>query len=241
MTSPGEIATFARTIRALFEKFGNNEQQLRQQYTRAEESPEVHSNYLLEQATRRHLIDELLHALDWNPSDPSQISEEARSTTDDGRRCYFDYLGLHAQTAAPALVFEAKGFDVSLPRNKNNRELGSKDMSKLVANAVNAIKRRDMNIPVVSEWSEFLQSICTYVRSLDKFGQATLQRAVISSGRWMIVFKRPTITLREDELAVAEDICCFTSLKEILSRNSEIYQLLHRGNVVDALPFVLRV
>ncbi|MDE0698979.1 MAG: hypothetical protein OXH76_24425 [Boseongicola sp.] len=240
MTSSGEVATFARTIRASFEKFRHNEQLLRQQYARTDESPEVQPKYLLEQATRRHLIDELLNALDWSPKDPSQISEEARSKTDDGKRCYFDYLGLHSQTAAPALVFEAKGFDVSLPRSKDNQKLGRGDMSILVATAVNAIKRGEKSIPVDSEWAEFLQSICTYVRSLDDLGQATLQRAVISSGRWMIVFKRPTTAFCDNEPVAAEDIHCFTSLSEILSRHSEVYQLLHRGNVVDTLPFVLK-
>ena len=107
--------------------------------------------------------------------------------------------------------------------------------------AVNAIKRGDLNIPVVSEWAEFLQSICTYGRSLDDLGQATLQRAVISSGRWMIVFKRPTITFRDNDLAVAEDIHCFTGVGEILSRHLEVYQLLYRGNIVDTLPLVLKV
>ena len=133
MTSHDDTAKFARKIRASFNKFKQNEHHLRWQYARVQDSPDVHPKYLLEQATRRHLIDELLHALDWNPNNPSEITEEARSTTDIGGRCYFDYLGLHSRTAAPALIFEAKGFDVSLPRDENNQELGSNDMSNLVA------------------------------------------------------------------------------------------------------------
>lgn len=196
---------------------------------------------LLERATRRFLIDAFLGALDWDVADAGQIVEEARARTASDERLYFDYLGLNPQTRAPVLLVEAKGLDVVLPRKPYGPELNSRDMSALIAEAVDAIKRGDKSIPVISEWAEFLRDMHSYITSLDELGRATLKRAIISAGGWLIVIREPLAVFDSDSAANIEHISCYTSVEEILVRHEEIYKLLHRSWLIDTLPLTLKV
>lgn len=235
-----ETAAFAQKLRQSYDEFQRTELLIREQYARnpAEVSP---TSGLLERATRRFLIDDFLRALEWSPDDPSSVTEEARARTRLKERLYFDYLGLQPQTRAPVLLFEAKGFDVVLPRKRRGPEMHAREMSALIAAAIDAIKRGDTGLPVISEWAEFLRDMHTYVSSLDELGRATLQRAAISGGGWIIVFREPLAVFLSDRPANVDHIHCFVSINDILRRHEELYDLLHRTRLVDTLPLTLKV
>ena len=156
MTLLSDTAAFAQKLRESFDEFQRNESLLREQYAREPKEKSFPTN-LLERPTRRFLIDNFLRALDWDPDDSACVTEEARARTSSEERLYFDYLGLNSQTRAPVLLFEAKGFDVALPRKPRGPELGARRMAALIAEAVDAIKRGDQRLPVISEWAEFLR------------------------------------------------------------------------------------
>ncbi len=240
MTLLSDTASFAQKLRESFDEFRRVELLVREQYARDPDAAPSTSD-LLERATRRFLIDGFLRALDWNPDDPSSVTEEARARTRSEDRLYFDYLGLQPQTRAPVLLFEAKGFDVALPRKARGPAVSAGEMSVLIADAVDAIKRGDRSLPVISAWAEFLRDMHTYIGSLDELGCGTLQRAVISAGGWIIVFREPLAVFRNDCPANVDHIHCFISTDDILLRHKELYELLHRTRLVDTLPLTLKV
>jgi hypothetical protein len=240
LTLLSDTASFAQKLRESFDEFRRTESLVREQYARDPDAASPTSD-LLERATRRLLIDNFLRALDWNPDDPSCVTEEARARTQSEERLYFDYLGLQPQTRAPVLLFEAKGFDVALPRKPRGPQVDAREMSALIAQAVDAIKRGDTSLPVISAWAEFLRDMHTYIGSLDELGRVTLQRAVISAGGWIIVFHEPLAVFRSDRPANLDHIHCFISIDDILLRHGELYKLLHRTRLVDTLPLTLKV
>jgi hypothetical protein len=240
LTRISETTEFRRQLRATVEAFGRHEALLRDQYAR-EIDGSGFPRELLERPTRRFLIDGLLRALGWNVDDPQQVVEEARARTATGDRLYFDYLGVSTQNRAPVLLFEAKGFDVPLPRRPRGPDLDARDMAELIANGVDALRQGDKTRPVISEWSEFLRDLYTYLSSLDELGRASLQRAVITAGGWLIVFCDPVATFLGGKPANGASIICFISIDDMWSRAESLYELLARGILIDALPFTLKV
>ena len=75
-------------LRRAFETFKTHETLIRQQYahdvTAGIEPEGADDDGLLERPTRRFLIDGILRGLDWNPDDPTQVAEEARSWDERG-------------------------------------------------------------------------------------------------------------------------------------------------------------
>lgn len=240
MTNLSDTASFARKLREIFDAFRQHETVIRDQYARDPATAPAPTP-LLERATRRFLIDDFLRALDWEVNDPSTVIEEARAKTATGERLYFDYLGLNPNTQVPVLLFEAKGFDIPLPRRPRGQPLSSQEMSSVISEAVNAIKRGDKSLPVISEWAEYLRDLHTYIGSLDKLGSATLQRAAISAGGWIIVFNEPIAVFRDAAQASIEHIRCFIDAEDIVGRHEELYALLHRKRLTDTLALTLKV
>lgn len=240
MTLLSETAAFSAALRAFAAQFRQHESLIRQQYTRARGTSRPPKN-VLERATRRFLIDNLLRALDWDPDVPTQVTEEARALGA-GKKdwLYFDYLGVNPTTQAPVLLFEAKGLDVPMPRQPRQPAPSPQDMSTLVADAIDAIKKGQQP-DVTAEWAEFLGDLHAYVRSLDSLGRSTLRRAAITAGQWLIVFRDPIATFGTEGLSNTEHIRCFTSIEDLLERHAEVYGLLHRRRLIDSLPQTLGV
>lgn len=235
-----ETAEFRRQLQSTINEFGRHEVLLRDQYARETGGSDFPRD-LLERPTRRFLIDGMLRALGWNVDDPEQVAEEARAKSPKGERLYFDYLGISTQSRAPVLLFEAKGFDVPLPRKPRGPALTSQDMAELIADSVNALRRGDSSIPVISEWAEFLRDLYSYLSSLDDLARTTLQRAAITAGGWLILFCDPIGTFLGDKPANDASIICFISFDEMFLRAGRIYELLARSVLIDTLPFTLKV
>ena len=132
MSEDAAIAAFLKALRSAFEFFQDEERNIRNQYAREVVRGEVPSgaddDELLERPTRRFLIDRMLRALDWNPDDPAQVVEEARSWNPKEERLYFDYLGIAPQSRAPVVLVEAKAYDAGAPRQPRGAQLDARAM-----------------------------------------------------------------------------------------------------------------
>ena len=133
----------------------------------------------------------MLRALDWNPDNPNQVVEEARSWDPEEERLYFDYLGVAPQTRAPVVLVEAKAYDVGAPRQPRGAQLDARAMAELISGAIADLKSGRRDHPILAEWAEWLSDLRTYVASLDALGRSTLRRVVSTAGRWVVVFEEP--------------------------------------------------
>jgi hypothetical protein len=245
LTDAADIAEFARRLRDSFEGFRRTETLIREQYARdvaaaATPTGEL-PNELLERPTRRFLIDDFLRALDWDPDDPAVVAEEARAATARGDRLYFDYLGVAPNTRSPVVLAEAKRYDTRMPRRPREAEPEPRAMAALIAEALDALKGGAAELPVTSDWGEWLRDLRDYIVSLGEFGQATLRRVVVTAGRWVIVFREPVAAFIASNSAAPENVHCFPTSDDILSRHTELFDLLHRPRLVDTLPLTLRI
>ncbi len=245
MSEASDIAAFGAALRTAFGVFKSTETLVRQQYARnvatGAEPKGADDHELLERPTRRFLVDGILRGLDWNPDNPTQVVEEARSWDKGGERLYFDYLGLTLRTGAPIILVEAKGYDVKPPRQSRGQALGARDMAELISSALAAIKRGDTSFPILAEWAEWLRDLHNYVASIGGPGQNTLRRVVITAGRWLIVFEEPTAAFIDPGIPSADHIHCFVSLEDIVNRHNAVFRLLHRQRLVDTLPLTMSV
>ena len=245
MSEDAAIATFLKALRGAFESFQDDERSIRSQYARdvaqGEAPPGADDDELLERPTRRFLIDRMLRALDWNPDDPAQVVEEARSWDPDGERLYFDYLGVAPQSRAPVVLVEAKAYDAGAPRQPRGAQLDARAMAEVISGAIADLKSGRRDHPILAEWAEWLSDLRTYVASLDPLGRSTLRRVVSTAGRWVVVFEEPVDVFTGDVAPNVGLIHCFVSLNDVLDRHAALFRLLHRPRLVDTLPLALAV
>lgn len=240
MTEASKIAEFGEKLSQAFQFFRSAEDEIRQQYVSdpAAKLSGLELDDLLERPTRRFLIDNILSGLDWNPDDPTQISEEARSRIND-ERLYFDYIGLNPQTNTPVLLVEAKGYDVATARRPRGQNLDARAMADLISNALGILKSNDTKRTIISEWAAWLNDLRNYVLSLGDLGQKTLKRVVITAGRWIIIFDDPFEAFIKSGAPSITGIHCFVSIEEIIERHKDIFRLLYRQRLVNTLSLTM--
>jgi hypothetical protein len=232
-------AEVGRSIAAAFDAFRKQEEVLRAEYRgRVDQGALAAADALLERATRRFLIDPVLRTLGWDPDDPRQIAEEARSLTSSNERLYFDYLGKAVVSQLPVLLVEAKRFDVDFVRRAGGPTLSKEEAAISIAEALGALKDgREGSL--LANWTEWLGDLCKYVRSLPPEARQTLRRVVLTAGRWMVVFTDPTPAFLDNGTPNPASIHCFTSLEEFEERPRDLYRLLDRERLVDTLPITM--
>ena len=240
MSLRADPKVFAARLRKIIDEFRRGEKLLREEYERGPGSSTVPVE-MTERVTRRFLVDEFLRALEWDPGDPAKAVEEARTRHSSGDWLFLDYLGVDPRSRKPVVIFEAKTFDVEPPRAPHAARLPSREMSALIADAINALRDDDKTSPVLAQWTEYLGAMYRYVGSMSEEGRASLQRAVISSGGWIIVFEDPCGTFLGDRPPEPELIHCFVGFDEILAGSDDVFDLLHRQRLVDTLPPALDV
>jgi hypothetical protein len=231
---------FDARLRRIIDDFRRNEKRIRDEYARGPETSHVPKE-MTERATRRFLVDEFLRALDWDPGDPAKTAEEARTWHPSGDWLFLDYLGIDPQSQTPTVIFEAKKFDVEPPHAARAERPTSREMPALIADAIDALRLSDATSTLLVEWADYLGAMHRYLQSMDSKGRASLQRAVISSGGWMIVFENPCATFLGDNPSEPELIHCFVGFDEIQDGSYDIFELLHRERLVDTLPPALDV
>lgn len=144
---------------------------------------------LHEHDTRIIFFDELLKLLGWKLGVGGDIVEEARIKAETTR--FIDYLGVNPDSGTPFLIFEAKAWDKPIISGKG--EWGRADRSELVIAAVRHLHNGGgkEDSPVTDEWHEYLSQLRGYVRtSKNRYGHS-VPRAVLSSGRWLLIFNAP--------------------------------------------------
>jgi hypothetical protein len=232
-----ELDTFRERLRETIARFEREEAIHRAQWVGAE-VPEAEQDDLLERATRRYLIDPILDALDWSPNDPNLITEERRSWADNGDRLYFDYLGVD-QAHNPLLLVEAKGYDTPAPRGPHAPTPDRDTVRRMIAAAIGALNAGTAPRGVLKAWVEWLKDLRTYVRSLVEPARASLQRVVITAGRWLIVIEGPAAVFDGHEAPEIALIHAFLGFDDILADSDRFYALLHRSFLADTLPLAL--
>jgi hypothetical protein len=154
-----------------------------------------------EHRTRRDLIDPTLEALGWDLSRFSDsMVQEARLRG--GETVLFaDYLGVDARDASPAVLVEAKPFDVSPPSPIGGwprHALGPNREIDLVRSAISHLQNPTTDAPVNQTWVGWLGKLREYVALANARNEQPLKAAAITSGRWWIVFDDPDKTLFGD-------------------------------------------
>lgn len=242
MSEAARTAAFGTALRAAFDRFKREEAIIRAQETSAVEAGTAPLGLtleaMLERPTRRFLIDPMLRQLGWDPDNPHQVTEEARSWSEDGDRLYFDYLGVNRERA-PTLLVEAKGADAKAARPPRAADVTGARMAVLISEALAVLKAGSTPSAVLVEWADWLDDLRTYVQSLGEVRRKTLRRVVITSGRWLIIFTNPITAFIDDGPPALEAIHCYVSMEEIVDRHAEIYWLLARRRLINTLPLTL--
>jgi hypothetical protein len=241
MSALADIQRVGRALADCFGAFDRREHILREELLRSQQGSSTQSNDMLERRTRRFLVDGILRALGWDASDPTKVREEARSLSGAGDPLYFDYLGLSGDARAPVLIVEAKGADIDAPRPRNGTVLSALETARLVANEISIAKGSGGTSRITAEWRSYLQDLRIYVQSLDAAGRNTLRRVVITTGKWLVIFKDPVATFVDDGLPDAKGIHFFSSVDEIQTEVEQIYLLLYRQCLVDDIPLTMSV
>ncbi|MDG4904521.1 MULTISPECIES: hypothetical protein [unclassified Mesorhizobium] len=242
MNEAANIAAFGAALQLAFGRFKMEEAVIRAKAAQdidAGKAPRgLALDDMLERPTRRFLVDPMLRELGWDPADPRQVTEEARSWAENGDRLYFDYLGLDRQRA-PTLIVEAKGADAKTVRPPRSAEVSGRTMAALISEALASLKANAAPSAVLAQWAAWLNDLRIYVRSLGPIERKTLQRVVITAGRWLIIFADPISAFVDDEAPSPEAIHCYVSLEEIVDAHAEIYRLLARSRLINTLPLTL--
>ena len=193
----------------------------------------------LEHTTRIQFLDDLVELLGWRLGIGGNVEEEARLRIP--RTTFMDYLGVARDTNTPVLLIEAKAWDKSFITPQAKGANASYEAAGLIAQAIEHWRNRGdrAGSPAVPEWHDYLEQVGKYVRGLrDQYGH-TLPRAVITSGQWLVVFKRPVATFL-DEPPSNVDIQVFHK-RDYHIQAWELYRLLSFTTLAVETPYYVRV
>lgn len=188
-----------------------------------------------EHDTRLLFVDKLLDLLGWQRGPQGDVIEEARLQADTTK--FMDYVGVVDVTGEPLLLIEAKAWDKP---SVSARAAGSHDSKEvLLAKAIQHIRdgKVEDTSPVIAEWDKYLRQVYGYVKALKELYHHDLPRAVIISGEWLVIFKRPVETFLG---AVRPNDIRVITRSEYRESSVEILKLLHRTALTKDAPIPLR-
>jgi hypothetical protein len=172
----------------------------------------------LEHHTRRSLIDPFLEALGWSFGDRI---EEARVETD--TTLFIDYLGIDRERRDAEMVFEAKLWTASEIIGKGSyTKLAA---GPLAARAANWLKKKRGAEPLTKGWMERIDQLRSYVVGIADNKGFVVQRAVISSGCWIIIFKNPKAAFIDGDPIDDDDVLALSG-EAMVARSDEIFDLM---------------
>lgn len=191
-----------------------------------------------EHTTRVHLLDEFVELLGWRLGLGGNMAEEARLRN--GTVTRMDYLGIASESNTPVLLIEAKGWDKPFitPRARGGNT--SYEFTTLIAQTINHWRNAGdrTTSPATPEWHDYLEQVGGYVCGLLDVHEHELPCAVVTSGQWLVVFKRPVATFRREPPS-ANDIEVFRKA-DFVARARELYGLLSAATLRIELPFRIR-
>lgn len=188
-----------------------------------------------EHDTRQHFVDKLLEHLGWKLGTGGNVLEEVRlqgATTK-----FMDYVGIVDMANNPLLLVEAKAWDKPFVSARSGCKFSSE--AELVAAAIQHVrdKKSEDTSPTTTEWHKYLHQVEGYVCILKQQYKHDLPRAMIVSGEWLVVFKRPTETFLGT--LDSDDIVCYRR-QEFLAHADELFKFLHRSSLTQDAPIPLR-
>jgi len=197
-----------------------------------------HAGQPHEHTTRVHLLDEFVELLGWRLGLGGDMSEEARLKN--GTVTRMDYLGVASESSTPVLLIEAKAWDKPFITSRGQGRNASFEYATLIAQAINHWRNAGdrTTSPAAPEWHDYLEQVGGYVCGLLDVHEHELPRAVVTSGQWLIVFKRPVATFRSEPPS-AIDIVVFQKV-DYVSRARELYGLLSLATLHVEVPFRIR-
>ncbi|WP_084805760.1 hypothetical protein [Duganella sp. HH105] len=191
-----------------------------------------------EHTTRVHFLDEFAELLGWRLGLDGNMAEEARLRNDTVTR--MDYLGVASESNTPVLLIEAKawGKPFITPRARGTNT--SYEFATLIAQTIDHWRNGGdrMASPAVAEWHDYIEQVGGYICGLQDAYEHEIPRAVVTSGQWLVVFKRPVATFR-NEPPSANDIEVFRKV-DFVARARELYSLLSVTTLCAELPFRIR-
>jgi hypothetical protein len=198
----------------------------RDPYTEADPERRPH-----EHDTRLLFVDELLGHLGWKLGAGGNVLEEARLQTDTTK--FMDYVGVVDIAGKPLLLVEAKAWDKPFVSARAGDAFASE--ADLIVAAIQHVRdgKSEETSPAIAEWHKYLRQVEGYVRTLKADYGHDLPRAVIVSGEWLVVFKRPTETFLG--AALSADIAVYKR-EEFKVQSGEIFKLLHRSLLTQDAP-----
>lgn len=207
----------------------------------------------LEYHARCYLINGLLAGLNWrldlsledglpNLFPEIGVRSEASST-----RRFLDYLGIERSTNNPLLIVEAKRPNSPLPDLATLPDISTRRTRQ--ATVQSAISVTDTGSVVIShglagkplsgDWSQWLQDLRDYVRSVNTSTGKVPKRVVITNGDWLILFLEPAEAFIEGGECDPRSILVFRSSEEILEGSAILFSKLEHQAVLGEAP-VLR-
>ncbi|KIN71886.1 hypothetical protein [Sulfitobacter guttiformis] len=189
-----------------------------------------------EHDTRIFFFDGFLSLLGWRLGPDGDVAEEARIKADTTR--FIDYLGINAETNAPLLIFEAKAW--GKPFISGNGASRRKAPAEVLVEAIRHVNEGGSRetAPVVGDWHDYLTQLAGYVKtSLSNYGHR-VNRAVLASGSWLIIFTDPTAVFCDDTVDSGQ-FQIFLE-KQYVSDAHLIYSLLARKHLGTDTPVSLR-
>ena len=200
---------------------------------------------VLEHTARKYFLDKLLEGLGWDISSfDHDIAEEAR--VKDNTTVFMDYVGVHPESRAPVLIFEAKAWEKPLVTASavTIAKLGAKAKPshiELISIALKHCKENEdeAQCPVSQEWREWLMKLIQYVTAVKKQSGHEVKRVAISSGQWIVVFDDPRDAFLDKGAANTDAIFLFR-IEEYVGRSDDIYQCLARRHLLGAPPPYVR-
>ena len=200
----------------------------------------------LEHATRRHVIDVMLTGLGWNLDHFGRdVLEEIQAKGE--TTLFLDYLCRDPRTKAPLVIVEAKAWakpfvfrSASIVDGSGRGNTMDKAASVL-ARAIDHVKQGDdvKSSPVTQEWAEWITQLRQYVRVVRETSGHSPQRAVITSGQWLVIFCNPAAAFLDDGSAANTPILCFYR-KDLIKRSDEIHEALAWKALIRDPPEQLR-
>lgn len=180
-----------------------------------------------------------MNALNWRldltPDEglPNLIPESPVTSLERGSVRFLDYFGAEGEDYQPLLIVETKRPNSNLPKRKKDLvKFAEETPSELISAGLGG---EDLG----STWDEWLKTLRDYVLSVRaRFGQLP-RRAVITNGRWLIIFADPADSFLDSGGRSPENIFVYqgsedrTKPSEFEERSDEVFNLLEHQRVLN--------
>ncbi len=191
----------------------------------------------LEHTTRVLLLDGIIESLGWQLLGGRDVAEEARVQAE--TTLFIDYLGVDPDKRTPLLIIEAKSWNKPFVRPRDRRVHGGP--SQLIFKALGHIRADGdaAGSPVTADWHEWLMQVRAYVKGLLDEHDHNVERVVITTGQWMVIFTKPVKTFCSNDPLV-EDQWMILLKDRFVEQSDDIYDLVARKRLIKSAPRLIR-